>query len=63
MAGVFKKSTSITGKWKEINVQDGQFYDDETGEIIPVAKILEEKYGNGIAFSLTTSAKTEEEIE
>lgn len=63
MAGVFKKSTSITGKWKEINVQDGEFYDDETGEIIPVAKILEEKYGNGITFSLTTSAKTEEEIE
>ena len=58
----FKKSISINGKFKMLAVQDGAFFDTETGEMIPVADIIESALGTGQPFDLSITQKTEDDI-
>lgn len=61
--GIFKETVQKSGKYKDICVQDGIFFDSETGEQIKLASELEYIYGSGVAFSLSTSCKLENDIE
>ena len=61
MAAVFKKSITTQGKFKNLVVRDGSFVDDETGEIINVAKIIESAMGE-VPFDLSVSQKTEDDV-
>lgn len=58
----FKRSTSLSGKFKGVIVKDGMFIDCETSEVIDVAAILEKVYGNN-PIDITTSYKADEELE
>lgn len=60
MGAVFKKSTNMTGKFRMLNVSDGEFINSD-GEIIPVAKYIEDAFGS-TPFDLSVSAKDDEEI-
>lgn len=60
--GMFKKSVSINGKYKELTVVDGHFVEPETGEEINLAEQLESIYGNQV-FSLTTSNKIDVDLD
>lgn len=57
----FKKSTNVTGSYKELAVENGKFVDAETGEEINVAGQLEQIYGTQI-FSLKTASKFDEDL-
>jgi len=56
----FTKTNSINGTIKGICVHNGCFMDDETGEIINLAEILEQQYGD-LAFDIKTSRKDDSE--
>lgn len=58
----FKKTTSVSGSFKNLIVQDGKFVDEESGEIIDVAGILANVYGSN-AFELKTSFKSDMALE
>lgn len=57
----FKKSTSIVGTFKEIIVNNGEFIDGETGEVLDLPSILEQIYGEK-SFTITTKEKDSSEI-
>lgn len=57
----FTKNGSITGKIKMLNVANGSFIDCETGEVIPVAQLIESAMGN-LPFDLTVKSSTEEDV-
>ena len=60
--GTFTKNTVTKGKFKDIIAcDDGTFIDDESGEVISLATILHEKYGDS-PFELVTSLKVDEEV-
>lgn len=58
----FKSSTSKNGRFKDICIINGNFVDNKTGEIINLAEILLKVYGEEV-FEMTTTQKTEDEIE
>lgn len=58
----FKRSVNTTGKFKGISVIDGNFLYSDTGEAIDVARILEEVYGSGQPFDLSTTQKSDDAI-
>ena len=60
--GNFKKSTSISGKFKYMTAAEGKFINPETGEEVPVAELIEESIGSE-PFDLSVSLKTEEDID
>lgn len=60
--GNFKKSSSLTGKYKAIMIQDGNFVDTETGSVINLAEELGKIYKEE-SFDLSTSSKTDEDLE
>lgn len=60
--GEFKKTNKISGKYKYLAVEDGKFFDPETGELLNVAEELEAIYGSGEIFSLSTSNSVERDI-
>ena len=58
----FKKTTSISAKWKYLTIaNDGKFINTETGEEVPVADLIEQAMGN-TPFDLSVSTKTEEDV-
>lgn len=57
--GTFIKSTTLKGKYKNIIATEDGFIDDETGELINLAKELHDQYKD-TPFNLTTDLKTEE---
>ena len=57
----FKKSTSIVGTFKEMIVNNGEFIDGETGEVLDLPSILEQIYGEK-SFTVTTKEKDSSEI-
>lgn len=60
--GTFTKNTITKGKFKSIIAcEDGTFMDDESEEIIDLAKILFDKYGDS-PFELTTTLKVDEDV-
>lgn len=59
---IFKKSESITGKYKELIIIDGQFADPESGEAINVIEHLANIYGDQ-PFSLSTSSKVDVDLD
>ena len=61
--GEFSKSTSLNGKYKYLCVENGDFINPETGEIIDIVSELEAVYGAGGVFSLSTTNKINIEIE
>lgn len=61
MSVKFSKNGSITGKFKMLNTADGQFIDQETGEVIPVANMIQIAM-EGQPFDMTVKASTDEEI-
>ncbi len=61
--GEFKKTNKISGKYKYLAVEDGNFFDPATGEYLNVAKELEAIYGSGEVFTLSTSNSTERDID
>lgn len=58
----FKRSINTSGKFKMLCVQDGIFLDSETGEQLAAANILEEVYGTGQPFDLSTTQKSDDAI-
>ena len=58
----FKKTKSVTGKFKYLAVANGVFIDPDTGEKVPVADIIESYIGDD-SFDLAVSQKTEEEMD
>lgn len=60
--GTFTKSTTTKGKFKDIIAcPDGTFVDDESGEIIQLAQLLYEKYGDS-PIEIITTLKVDEEV-
>ena len=57
----FKKTTTVTGRWKYMTASGGKFIDQD-GEEVNIAEQLEQAYGN-VPFDISTSAKAEEEVE
>lgn len=57
----FKKTTSTSGKIKNVVVHEGSFVDEETGDVIDLVKILGDVYGDQ-PFDLSASAKVELEL-
>lgn len=57
----FTKTKTIKGTYKDIIIQDGQFADEETGEIIDLVGELHKIYGD-MAFDITTNLKIDEEL-
>ena len=60
--GIFKRTTTTNGSYKELVVENGSFVDPESGEEVDVARQLERIYGTQV-FSLKTAAKQDEDIE
>lgn len=56
-----KKGSTITGKFKMLNVNGGVFV-DEDGTIVPIADIIESAM-EGRTFDLTATSKVEEEVD
>jgi len=56
----FKKSTTISGKFKLLTADGGRFV-NEDGEEVPVAELIEQAMGTA-PFDLSVSTKTEEEV-
>ena len=56
----FKKTINISGKFKLMTANGGQFVNQD-GEVVPVAEMIEEAMGT-TPFDLSVSTKTEEEI-
>lgn len=59
--GKFTKTKNIKGVYKNIIINDGQFMDEETGEILDVIGQLRDVYGEN-AFDITTTLKIDEEL-
>lgn len=58
-----KKSTTLKGTFKNITINaDGVFVDFETGEMLDVAGILFETYGDE-PFTMQTASKIDEDID
>ena len=57
----FKKTTTISKKFKMLTADNGSFLDIETGEVVPVAEMIKQAMGT-TPFDLSVSTKTEEEI-
>ena len=58
----FKKAENISGKYKAIMIQDGNFVDTETGDIIDIVNELSKVYGNDV-FDISVTSKSEEDVE
>lgn len=58
----FKKAENISGKYKAIMIQDGNFVDTETGDIIDMVNDLSKVYGNNV-FDISVTSKSEEDVE
>lgn len=59
---VFKKTTKLTGKFKELQIVDDKFVDPEFGEVVDLLGVLKDIYGDA-TFSITTAYSAEEEVE
>ena len=59
---MIKKSTSISGKFKNIMIHEGSFVDADTSEIVDIIGILEKAYGDN-SFDISTSMKEDEDID
>lgn len=59
--GKFTKTKNIKGVYKNIIINEGQFMDEETGEILDVIGQLRDVYGEN-AFDITTTLKIDEEL-
>ena len=57
----FTKTKNIKGVYKNVVINEGQFVDEDTGEIIDLASQLKDVYGEA-AFDLTTTLKIDEEL-
>ena len=57
----FTKTRTIKGNYKGIVIQDGQFVNEESGEVIDLAEELQSVYGE-FAFDITTNLKIDEEL-
>lgn len=57
----FTKTKTIKGTYKGVVIQDGQFADEETGELINLAEELQKVYGD-LSFDITTNLKIDEEL-
>lgn len=57
----FTKTRTIKGTYKSVVIQDGQFVDEETGEVIDLVSQLEDVYGEA-TFDITTNLKIDEEL-
>ena len=60
--GIFKKTTKLTGKFDNIVIHEGQFMDNETGEVVDIATILEKVYGDKV-IKISTAAQDDEDID
>lgn len=60
--GNFKKTTSISGKFKYLTAAEGKFIDKDTGEEIPVAEMIEQNMG-ATPFDLTVNSKSEDNLD
>lgn len=58
----FKKSVSIDGTFKCVAVENGSFFDVETGELIDVASIIESAIGSSQPFDLKVNKKDAQDI-
>lgn len=58
---IFKRNITTSGKFKGIVTNGECFIDDETGELIPLAKILYDVYGD-TPFDLSASQKLDEDL-
>ena len=59
--GKFTKTKNIKGVYKNVIINEGQFMDEETGEILDVIGQLRDVYGEN-AFDITTTLKIDEEL-
>lgn len=59
--GVFKRNITTSGKFKNVVSNGNGFMDSDTGELIPLAEILYNVYGD-TPFDLSTSQKSDEEL-
>lgn len=60
MENCFKKSTTISGKFKLLTADNGVFINQD-GEEVPVADLIEQAMGS-TPFDLSVSTKSEEEV-
>lgn len=60
--GNFKKTTSISGKFKYLTAAEGKFVNPDTGEEIPVAEMIEQNMG-ATPFDLTVNSKSEDDLD
>lgn len=58
----FKRTTSLSGKFKNVVSNGETFIDAETGEEINVCEILNKVYGSN-PFDISTSYKADEDVE
>ena len=61
--GDFKRTTTTKGTLKNICVHEGSFMDSETGDVVDLAAIFEKIYGEDVDFTLTTTLKTDEDLD
>lgn len=61
--GSFKKSSSITGKIKGVVVHEGTLMYEESGEICNFIEMLTKAYGEDTVIDISTSQKTDEDID
>ena len=61
MGAKFSKTTTTKGMIKNILIQERNFVDEETGEIVDLIDLLNPIYGCR-PFDISTSAKDEEEL-
>lgn len=59
--GKFTKTKNIKGVYKSVVINEGQFVDEETGEVLDVVGQLRDVYGDN-AFDITTTLKIDEEL-
>ena len=57
----FTKTKNIKGVFKNVVINEGQFVDEDSGEVLDIISLLKDVYGE-TAFDITTNLKIDEEL-